>query len=69
MSRNRLRVLLAAIASTVALSTVPSGAATPQMTCSEPLEAVCVAIGTACRALDTVEAKLSAKDLINCQLG
>ena len=71
MRIKRGRVLLGAIATAVALSTVPSSASTSpaQMTCSEPLEAVCVAIGIACRTLDAVEAKVTEKDLINCQLG
>ena len=67
----RARVLLGAVATAVALTTIPSSASTgsTQMTCSEPLEAVCVAIGIACRTLDTIESKVTDKDLINCQLG
>lgn len=63
------RFLLAVASAAVVLGTFPASASVPQMRCSEPLEAVCVAIGTACRAIDTVESKVLAKDLINCNLG
>ena len=63
------RIVLATAATALVLTTLPSAASPPRMTCSEPFEAVCIAIGTACRALDTVEAKVLDKDLINCQLG
>lgn len=67
--RIKQRILMATAATALVLTTLPSAASAPQMTCSEPLEAVCIAIGTACRALDTVEAKVLDKDLVNCQLG
>ena len=67
--RIKQRILMAAAATALVLTTLPSAASAPQMTCSEPFEAVCIAIGTACRALDTVEGKVLDKDLINCQLG
>jgi hypothetical protein len=68
MWTRRARLLLGTAVAALALTLTPSGSAAA-MTCSPDFEAVCVVIGTSCRALDTVEAKVLKKDLINCQLG
>ncbi len=69
MSKRRARLMLGMLATTVALTIAPMSAPANAMTCSPDFEAVCVVIGTSCRILDTVEAKVIKKDLINCQLG
>ena len=69
MKTRRTRVLLGTIVVAVALSLAPASASTPSMTCSPDVVAVCVVIGTTCRALEAVDTKVLKKDLINCQLG
>jgi hypothetical protein len=65
------RFLLApALALTMSLAAWSAPASPqPMMTCADGFEAICIVIGTACGALDTVDEKILKKNLIDCALG